>query len=92
MFGFFFPQIETAHCRVAFYCDQSKAHLCHNHAVYSAPPYTTPVRWMDYLGKGEVLTNTDSDRIVYNIREKWSFVYTSAVPVGSMYSHRKVEA
>ncbi len=29
----------------------------------------TPVRWMDYLGKGEVLTNTDLDRFVNNIWE-----------------------
>jgi len=29
--------------------------------------YVTPVRWMDYLGKGEVLTNTDLDRFVNNI-------------------------
>ncbi len=27
----------------------------------------TPVRWMDYLGKGEVLTNTDLDRFVNHI-------------------------
>ncbi len=27
----------------------------------------TPVRWMDYLGKGEVLTNTDLYRFVNNI-------------------------
>ncbi len=26
-----------------------------------------PVRWMDYLGNGEVLTNTDLDRFVNNI-------------------------
>ncbi len=26
-----------------------------------------PVRWMDYLSKGEVLTNTDLDRCVNNI-------------------------
>ncbi len=26
-----------------------------------------PVRWMDYLGKGEVPTNTDLDRFVNNI-------------------------
>jgi len=25
------------------------------------------VRWMDYLGKGEVLTNIDLDRFVTNI-------------------------
>ncbi len=28
------------------------------------------LRWMDYLGKGEVLTNTDLDRFVNNIWEK----------------------
>ncbi len=33
-------------------------------------PTSTPVRWMDYLGKGEVLTNTDLDRFVNNIWEK----------------------
>ncbi len=61
---------KTAHFRVAFYCGQPKAHLCNNHAVYSASWYATPVRWMDYLGKGEVLTNTDLDRFVNNIWEK----------------------
>ncbi len=30
----------------------------------------TPHLWMDYLGKGEVLTNTDLDRFVNNIWEK----------------------
>ncbi len=29
--------------------------------------YATPVRWMDYFGKGEVLTSTDLDRFVNNI-------------------------
>ncbi len=56
--------------RVAFYCGQPKAHLCNNHAVWSVSWYATPVRWMDYLGKGEVLTNTDLDRFVNNIWEK----------------------
>ncbi len=60
----------TARFRVAFYCGQSKAHLCNNHAVWSVSWYATPVRWMDYLGKGEVLTNTDLDRFVNNIWEK----------------------
>ncbi len=65
------PQyIKTAHFRVAFYCNQPKTHLCNNHAVYSASWYATPVRWMDYLSKGEVLTNTDLDRFVNNIWEK----------------------
>ncbi len=31
---------KTAHFRVAFYCGQPKAHLCNNHAVYSALLYT----------------------------------------------------
>ncbi len=61
---------KTAHYRVAFYCGQPKAHLYNNHAVQSASWYATPVRWMDYLGKGEVLTNTDLDRFVNNIWEK----------------------
>ncbi len=64
------PNSITAHFRVAFYCGQSKAHLCNNHAVWSVSWYATPVRWMDYLGKGEVLTNTDLDRFVNNIWEK----------------------
>ncbi len=35
---------------------------------------------MDYLGKGEVLTNTDLDRFVNNIWEKyWPFVYIEKV-------------
>ncbi len=37
--------------RVAFYCGQPKAHLCNNHAVYSASWYAPPVKWMDYLSK-----------------------------------------
>ncbi len=61
---------KTAHFRVAFYCGQPKTHLCNNHAVKSASWYATTVRWMDYLGKGEVLTNTDLDRFVNNIWQK----------------------
>ncbi len=57
------PDTVKLHFRVAFYCGQSKAHLCNNHDA-------TPVRWMDYFGKGEVLTNTDLDRFVNNIWEK----------------------
>ncbi len=45
-------------------------HMCNNHAVQSASWYATPVRWMDYLSKGEVLTNTDLDRFVNKIWEK----------------------
>ncbi len=56
--------------RVDFYCGEPKAHLCSNHAVLLTSWYATPVRWMDYLGKGEVLSNTDLDRFVNNIWEK----------------------
>ncbi len=56
--------------KMAFYCGQPKAHLCNNHTVWSASWYATPVRWMDYLCKGEILTNTDLDRFVNNIWEK----------------------
>ncbi len=62
------PEPPPMHFRVAFYCGQPKAHLCNNHAVWSASWYATPVRWMDYLDK--VLTNTDLDRFVNNISEK----------------------
>ncbi len=34
---------------------------------------------MDYLGKGEVLTNTDLDRFVNNIWENFFFVYIEKV-------------
>ncbi len=34
---------------------------------------------MDYLGKGEVLTNTDLDRFVNNIWENRPFVYIEKV-------------
>ncbi len=76
VFGQFYcigtPQYsKTAHFRVTFYCGQPEAHLCNNHAVQSASWYAKPVRWMDYLGK--VLTNTDLDRFVNNIWEKWAF-------------------
>ncbi len=33
----------------------------------------THLRWMDYLGKGEVLTNTDLNRFVNNIWDKEAF-------------------
>ncbi len=31
------------------------------------------IGWIDYLGKGEVLTNTDLDRFVNNIWDKYAF-------------------
>ncbi len=66
----FGPPPNTVKLHMAFCCGQPKAHLCNNHAVWSASWYATPVRCMDYLGKGEVLTNTDLDRFVNNIWQK----------------------
>ncbi len=39
----------------------------------------TPVRWMDYLSKGEVLTNTDLDRFVNIFERNRPFVYIEKV-------------
>lgn len=41
-----------------------------NPAVYPIPRCTAPVRWMDYLGKGEALDNTDLDTFLNNVGEK----------------------
>ncbi len=52
---------KTAHFRVAFYCGQPKTHQCNAEIIH--PPHMcgiSPVRWMDYLGKGEVLTKLSS--------------------------------
>ncbi len=51
--------------------------------------YATPVRWMDYLGKGEVLTNTDLDRFVNNIWEKWAFYVHRKSPRSLSSAHEK---
>jgi hypothetical protein len=45
---------------VAFYYPQHKVHLCNKKAVQSASWYASPVRWMDYLGKEYMLTNSDA--------------------------------
>ncbi len=45
-------------------------HTCAKIMLFNHIRYATPVRWMDYLGKGEVLTNTDLDRFVNNIWDK----------------------
>lgn len=37
--------------------------LCTHHAVQSASRYASPVRRMDCLGKGEVLTNMDFNKL-----------------------------
>jgi len=37
------------------------------------------VRWMDYLGKGEVLTDTDLDGFVNKFERNWPFVYIEKV-------------
>jgi hypothetical protein len=52
---------KTVHFRVAFYCPQHKVHLCIDHAIKSAYCHTTPVRWMDYLGKGEMRERESSE-------------------------------
>ena len=41
-----------------FIVPQHKAHLCNDHAVNELlDMLQPPVRWMDYLGKGEMFTN-----------------------------------
>jgi hypothetical protein len=59
---------------LAFYCPQHKVHLCNDHAVYSASWYATPVRWVDYLGKSEMLTNRNVKKFVHNIWKKYAFL------------------
>ena len=46
---------------------QHKVHLTNDHAVKSASWYATPVKWMDYLGKGEMLTNRNVNKFAHNI-------------------------
>ena len=41
--------------------------LYYRHKYSSGPQYATAVRWMDYLGKGEILTNRDVKKSVHNI-------------------------
>ena len=43
---------------------QHKVHLRNNHAPQSASWYATPVRWMHYLVKGQMLTNRDVNEFV----------------------------
>jgi hypothetical protein len=57
---------KTAHFRVSFYCPQHKVHMCNDHGSW----YATPVRWMDYLGKGETFTSRDVNKCVHTIWEK----------------------
>lgn len=61
---------KIAHFRVPFNCDHSKAHLCINQAVYSAHWYVTPVRWMNDLGQGEVLTSTYNVWAITHLHQK----------------------
>ena len=57
---------KTAHFRVAVYSHQHKVHLCNDHGVQLLD-MPLPVRWMDYLGKGEMITNRDVNKCVQNI-------------------------
>ena len=59
--------VTKLHILVAFYCPQLKVHLCNDHAVKSASCYATPIRWLDYLCKGEMLTNRDLNKFVHTI-------------------------
>ena len=75
---------KTALFRVAIYCPKLKVHLCNDNAVWSAYWYATPVRWMDYLGKVEMLTNRDVNKFVHNIpfvhlEYFWDLFYFSSV-------------
>ncbi len=63
---------KTGHFRVAFYCGQPNAHLCNNHAVKSTSWYATPVRWMDYLGKGEVLLKRENTLVILLVKINWT--------------------
>ena len=58
------------HILLLFYCPQHKVHLCNDPAVFAASWYASPVMWMDYPGKGEMLTNRDVIKFVHNILEK----------------------
>jgi hypothetical protein len=44
---------------------QHKVHLCNDHAVLSACWYATPVKWMDYLGKVEMVTHREVNKFVH---------------------------
>jgi hypothetical protein len=59
--------VTNQHILVGFYCLQHKVHLCNEHALSSASLYATPTTWMDYLGKGEMLTNRDVNKMKHNI-------------------------
>jgi hypothetical protein len=43
----------------------SRAQGAPGRAVLSASWYATPVRWMDYLGKGQILTNKKLNKFVH---------------------------
>ena len=75
--------VTTARFTVSSYSPLQKVHLCNDHALYSASWYATPARWMDYLGKGEMLTNSDVNKCLHYILEK-IFVHLEKDP--RMYS------
>ncbi len=70
---------KTAYFRVAFIVDNLR-HTCAIIMLYNQHldmPHT--VRWMDYLSKGEVLTNIDLDRFMNKIWENRPFVFIEKV-------------
>lgn len=60
--------VQTAHFRLAFYCDHPNTHLCSNDDVRSAAWFATPVRWRGYSGEGE-----DLNKFVTKNWQKWAF-------------------
>ena len=65
------------------FCAQHKLHLCNDHASW----YSTPVRWMDYLGKREFLTNRDGNTFVHKMLEKIAFCVYGTFLVSFISAH-----
>ncbi len=62
------PAVSIPIARSLKTCDICVIVLCDKTAHFRVALYCgTPVRWIDYLSKGEVLSNTDLDRFVNNI-------------------------
>jgi hypothetical protein len=63
------------HCTFysGLYCPEHKVHMCNDHAVQSYYWYATPVRWIDYLGKVEMLTKRYVKKFVAKLLEKSTY-------------------
>jgi hypothetical protein len=62
--------VTTAHLREAIYCPRTRCTCVMIMLFNHTSLYAIPVRWMDYLGNGEILTNRDANKCVHNISEK----------------------